>query len=164
TLMHDEGWQFMQLGKYLERADKTLRILDNQYHLLRDLTNPADLPLSNLQWAAVLRSCLAFHAYQRLYVGPVQRQPAVWCLLLRPAFPRSVRFGLEASARALASIEGPAARGESRADRVLGRLLGDLKFAEIDEILRGDLHLFLGDLQERCARVSTAVQDQYALV
>src|SRR5262249_45573109 len=45
TSNHDEGWQFIQLGKFLERADKTLRILDNQYHLLRELTNPADAPL-----------------------------------------------------------------------------------------------------------------------
>ena len=51
TLNHDEGWQFIQLGKFLERADKTLRILDIQYHLLHDLTNPADLPLANLHWA-----------------------------------------------------------------------------------------------------------------
>jgi uncharacterized alpha-E superfamily protein len=164
TLTHDEGWQFMQLGKHLERADKTLRILDIQYHLLRDLTDPADLPLSNLQWAGVLRSCLAFHAYQRLYVGRVEPERVVEFLLLHQAFPRSVRFALEASARALAAIEGPAARGESRADRTLGRLLSDLKFAELDQILRGDLHVFLAGLLERCAQVSSAVQDQYALV
>src|SRR5207253_11202670 len=41
SLTHDEGWQFIQLGKLLERADKTLRLLDNQYHLLRELANPA---------------------------------------------------------------------------------------------------------------------------
>jgi uncharacterized alpha-E superfamily protein len=93
------------------------------------LTDPADLPLSNLQWAGVLRSCLAFHAYQRLYVGRVEPERVVEFLLLQPAFPRSVRFALEASARALAAIEGPGARGESRADRTLGRLLSDLKFA-----------------------------------
>src|SRR5579883_2198526 len=47
TMARDEGWQFIQLGKFLERADKTLRILDIQYHLLRELTDPADLSLSN---------------------------------------------------------------------------------------------------------------------
>ena len=62
TLNHDEGWQFIQLGKYLERAEKTLRILDIQYHLLHDLNNPADLPLANLLWGAVLRSCRAYEA------------------------------------------------------------------------------------------------------
>src|SRR6266700_5943971 len=71
TLTHDEGWQFIQLGKYLERAEKTLRILDIQYHLLQDMTNPADLPMANLQWAGVLRSCRAYEAYQRLFVGRV---------------------------------------------------------------------------------------------
>src|SRR5215470_17847551 len=67
TLNHDEGWQFIQLGKYLERADKTLRILDIQYHMLQDLENPADLPLANLQWGSVLRNCRAYEGYQRIY-------------------------------------------------------------------------------------------------
>src|SRR5438552_718991 len=49
TMIHNEGWQFIQLGKYLERADKTLRILDVQYHLLHQSMDPDDLPLSNLQ-------------------------------------------------------------------------------------------------------------------
>ena len=40
TTTHDEGWHFMQLGKFAERAEKTLRILDVQYHLLRELTSP----------------------------------------------------------------------------------------------------------------------------
>ena len=48
TMVHDEGWQFIQLGKFLERADKMLRILDNKYHLLHELTNPADLPTTSL--------------------------------------------------------------------------------------------------------------------
>jgi len=65
TSTHEEGWRFIQLGKFVERADKTLRLLDVQYHLLRDLTNPADVPLSTLHWAAVLKSCRAYDSYQR---------------------------------------------------------------------------------------------------
>jgi uncharacterized alpha-E superfamily protein len=164
TLTHDEGWQFIQLGKFLERADKTLRILDIQYHLIQELANPADLPLTNLQWAGVLRYCGAYEAYQRLYVGRVEPERVVEFLLLHPQFPRSVRFCLEASARALAAIEGAApGRPESKADRLLGRVLSDLKFAELPQILRGDLHAFLGSIVERCAQVSLAVQDQYSL-
>jgi uncharacterized alpha-E superfamily protein len=164
TLTHDEGWQFIQLGKYLERADKTLRILDIQYHLLHELANPADLPLSNLRWAAVLRSCCAYEAYQKLYVGRVDPERVVEFLLLHPHFPRSVRFSLEASARALAAIEGASpGRADSRADRILGRVLSDLRFAELDQLLRGELHAFLAGVLERCAQVGQAVQEQYSL-
>jgi uncharacterized alpha-E superfamily protein len=164
TLTHDEGWQFIQLGKFLERADKTLRILDIQYHLLHELTNPNDLPLSNLQWAGVLRSCRAYEAFQRLYVGRLESEHIVEFLLLHPDFPRSVRFSLESAARALTAIEGHVpGRGLSKADRLLGQVLSDLRFGEVDQLLKGDLHAFLGNVLERCAQASRAVQDQYSL-
>jgi uncharacterized alpha-E superfamily protein len=164
TSNHDEGWQFIQLGKYLERADKTLRILDIQYHLLRELANPQDVPLSNLHWAGVLRSCRAYEAYQRQYVGRIEPERVVDFLLLRPDFPRSVCFCLKASAEALTAIEASAPnRGLSEADRLLGLMLADLKYRELDQILTGDLHAFLSGLLDRCARVSRAVQDRYSL-
>jgi uncharacterized alpha-E superfamily protein len=164
TLTHDEGWQFIRLGKFLERADKTLRILDIQYHLLRELGDPADLSLSNLQWAAVLRSCNAYEAYQRLYVGRVEPERVVEFLLLNPTCPRSVRFCLEEVSRALTAIEGTMSSEEvSKVGRVLGRVLSDLRFAELGQILRGNLHVFLGGVLERCGQVSQALQEQYSL-
>ena len=54
-------------------------------------------------------------------------------------------------------------RTNSRADRILGRMLSDLKFAELDQILKTDLRAFLGGIQERCAQVSGAVQERYSL-
>jgi len=164
TLNHDEGWQFMQLGKYLERADKTLRILDIQYHLLQDLENPTDLPLANLLWGAVLRNCRAYEAYQRIYVGRIEAERVVEFLLLHPHFPRSVCFCLGAAADALAAIEGLApGRKLSDADRELGLVLGELRFRDLDQILTSDLHDFLSDLQKRVGGVSRALQQRYSL-
>ena len=48
TLTHDEGWHFIQLGRYLERADKVLWILDSKFALL-ERSEPADLPINALQ-------------------------------------------------------------------------------------------------------------------
>lgn len=164
TLTHDEGWQFIQLGKFLERADKTIRILDIKYHLLQELDNPADLPLSNLQWAAVLRSCRAYEAFQRLYVGRVEPERVVEFLLLDPHFPRSVLFCLESAAEALAAITGSAdARDGREADRILGRVRSDLKYCELDEVLAGDFHEFLGGILDRCAAAGHALQERYSL-
>jgi uncharacterized alpha-E superfamily protein len=164
TLTHDEGWQFIQLGKFLERAEKTLRIVDIQYHLLQDLTDPTDVPLANLQWAGVLRSCRAYEAYQKLYVGRVEPERVVEFLLLDAHFPRSVLFSLESAAEALRAIEGlTAGREMSRAGRVLGRVINDLRFGELEQILKGDLHAFLGGVLERCGETSRALQEQYSL-
>lgn len=164
TLTHDEGWQFIQLGKFLERADKTLRILDVQYHLLHDVSSEGDQSLSNLLWAGVLRSCHAYEAYQKLYVARVDPERVVEFLLLDAHFPRSVRYALEAAAQALADIEGaPPGRPLSRADRILGSVLADLRFGQLEEILEGSLHQFLNGVQDRCGRASRALHEQYSL-
>lgn len=164
TLDHDEGWHFIQLGRCLERAHKTLRLLDIQYHLLAEMTGPAELPLANLQWTGVLRGARAYEAYRRQYVGRIEPDRVVELLLLHPTFPRSVRFCLEAAAAALAAIEGPTPRSTlTRADRELGLVLGELRYRELDDLLVRDLHGFLTSLQDRCALVGRALQERYAL-
>src|SRR5262245_27349400 len=161
---HDEGWQFIQLGKFVERADKTLRILDIQYHLLREMTNPADVSLSTLHWAAVLKSCRAYEPFQRRHVGRIDPGRVVEFLLVDPAFPRSVRFCLEALARSLSEIEGPPSRRElSKADRLLGLMLAELTYRPLGQIMSGDLHEFLSRLIDQVSQVSRAVQERYAL-
>jgi uncharacterized alpha-E superfamily protein len=163
TLMHDEGWQFLQLGKHLERSDRTLRILDVKYHLIQDMADPANQSLSNLQWAGVLKSCLAYESYQRLYISRVEPDRVVEYLLLHPSFPRSVRYCLEETSRALEAIEavGPRDR-ETKADRLLGRLLSDLRFVDLNQVLTEDLHGFLENLMARCNQVSQMIQEHYA--
>jgi uncharacterized alpha-E superfamily protein len=164
TLSHDEGWQFIQLGKMLERAERTLRVLDVHYHLIQDLGDPADLPLANLRWGAVLRSCRAYEAYQRRHVGRIEPMQVVEFLLLDVGFPRSVRFCLEAAAAALAAIEGGApGRALSKVERVLGLVLSELRFRDLEQILRGELHGFLTHAIDQCALVGRAVQNRYSL-
>lgn len=164
TMIRDEGWQFIQLGKYLERVDKTLRTLDVRYQMLHSAEHPMDLPLSNLQWAGVLRSCRASEAFQRVYVGRVDPERVVEFLLLHESLPRSVRFCLEQSARALAEIEaGHPDQRERQAERILGRVISDLEYVERDQLRPENLHAFLGSLLDRCGRASLALQSQYAL-
>ncbi len=161
---HDEGWQFLQLGKFLERADTILRVLDIQYHLLTDLSNPLDQPLANLEWAAVLRGCQCYDAYQRLHGGRIEPESVVAFLLLHPDSPRSVRFCLEAAADALTAIEelGPR-RALSKPERMLGLMLAELNYRDLEQILHAPLHVFLTDMLERCAGVGLGLQDRYSL-
>ncbi len=164
TMTHDEGWQFIQLGKFLERADLTLRLLDVKSRQLQQLTDPVDLPIANLQWAAVLKSCLAYEAYQRLYISRVEPECVIEFLLTHALFPRSVRFCLEEAAKVLTLLEGPTPVGDGKAERLLGRALSDLRFLDLDEILREGLHPFLTRAARMCAQASAAIQEQYALI
>lgn len=161
---HDEGWHFIQLGKFLERAEVVTRAVDVHHELLRELTDETDLPLANLHWAGVLRACAAHHAYQRVYVGRVEPARVVELLLTDAAVPRSTRFSLEAAGRALGEIsfEGPRA-AEGKAERLLGRALSDLKYADLGSILGKDtLHEFLTEMQRRIGEIGLAVKDQYS--
>src|SRR6202046_5304216 len=62
TLPHDEGWEFLRIGWFIERAEMTARLVDVQYHILYDA--PVDIGgADNHQWMAVLKSVGAYEAY-----------------------------------------------------------------------------------------------------
>jgi uncharacterized alpha-E superfamily protein len=162
-MVHDEGWHFIQLGRCLERADVTTRAVDVHHELLRGLVDPADMPLVHLHWAGVLRGCAAYHAYQRVYVGRVEPARVIELLLNDPAMPRSTRFCLECSANSLAAMSGDSPRrSEAKAERLIGRALSELRYADLGLLVGTDnLHRFLADLLRRCSEASTSVQEQY---
>jgi uncharacterized alpha-E superfamily protein len=165
TLPHDEGWQFLRLGKVLERADKTIRLLDVKYRQLQTLTDPADKPLVTLEYAGILKGCRAFEAYQRLTIGRVEPDRVIEFLLMDPTFPRSVRFCLEEAAAALAAIEAPVGgyRGETVVDKAVGKALADLRYTDLPQLLAGDFHAFLAGLLARVHGVARALQERYSL-
>ncbi|CAN5137306.1 alpha-E domain-containing protein [soil metagenome] len=163
TLPHDEGWHFIQLGKYLERADKTIKLLDVKYRQLSQLKDDADQPLVTLEWAGVLKSCNSFEAYQRIYISRVERERVIEFLLLDAESPRSVRFCLESAARALKAIDTDPRR-DAPAEKALGRVISDLRYADLNHVLAGDFHGFLSGLLSHCNLTSKAIQNQYSLV
>lgn len=167
-MAHDEGWQFIQLGKFLERFFITVRFIDVHNELLRELTDPADLPLANLHWAGVLRCCAGYHAYQRMYVGRVEPARALELLLLNPGVPRSARFCLEAALKSLGDMYGEGMmrrRAESKCERLLGKALSDLRYADLNALSAkpDGLHVFLTDLLDRCTEASMALQEMYSV-
>jgi uncharacterized alpha-E superfamily protein len=165
TMIHDEGWRFIQLGKYLERADKILRVIDTRQRQLSAVADEMDLSLQNLHWASVLKSCQAYVAYQQLYISRVEPERVLEFLLFNPDFPYSVRFCLKAAAENLAAISATNRdRAGGRAGRILGRMLVELEFAEPHEVLNGELRSFLETIGQRCGQATAAVQQQYLLL
>lgn len=163
TLTHDESWHFIQLGRYLERAEKVLRILDSRYALL-DSGDTTDLPIATLQWGAVLRNCNAYEAYRRLFISRVEPERVVEFLLVNPDFPHSVRFCLAKIVDSLAEIAGRLPdRCDDEASRTVGRLLADLVYLDAAGLDGERLHAFLADALARCARIGAHLQKQYAL-
>ncbi|MFM7100661.1 MAG: alpha-E domain-containing protein [Verrucomicrobiota bacterium] len=146
---HNEGWHFLQTGKFIERADKTTRMLDIRHATLPARGLPASISQADaLGWAAVLRSCSAWDAYKALHGSEVHPRLVAEYLLLNDEFPRSLRFCVERVDASLHSISGVAARRfGNEAEKLSGRLLAEIQFSSIDDVFETGLHEYLDRVQ-----------------
>jgi uncharacterized alpha-E superfamily protein len=161
TMPHTEAWHFTRLGRFLERADQTTRILDVKYFLLlpsvRDVGNPVD----DLQWSAVLRSISAFEPYRKIH-GQVLLRNIIDFLLLDRDFPRAVHYSLTSAQHSLHAITGtPVRHFQHEAERRLGRLVADLDYTNVEEVVRQGLHEFIDNLQFRIIEVGNAIEQDF---
>lgn len=155
TVVRNEGWLFMQAGRYLERADKTSRMLDVRH---ASATNQADA----LGWSAMLRSCSAWDAYKAIHGADVRPRLVAEFLLLSADFPRSGRFCIEQLNWALRQISGVAAgRFCNDAEKLCGRLLAELQFSSADDIFKPDLHTYIDRFQAELNAIGQALFQAY---
>jgi len=164
TTARDEEWDFMDLGRYLERADKTTRFLDVASYLPSDEDEVADASSDHLHWSAILRSCSALGAF-RAVQRQISAKAVVDFLLFSSQFPRSVHFCVERVDVSLHRISGTA-RGtfSNKAERETGRLLADLAYGSVDEAFGAGLHGYLDALQERFNAIGEAIFESYVLM
>jgi uncharacterized alpha-E superfamily protein len=159
TMGHAEGWQYLQAGRFIERAAVTAGLLDR---FVSDGATQADGRLESVDWVALLRACSALEAYCRHYTADVRPERVTEFLLLGADFPRSVRFAtaqLESSLQAVARASGRGAGG--RADRLVGRLHASLDYGQVDEILSDDPHGYLAGIGRQCALIHSALYQSY---
>ena len=106
-MTHDEGWQFLRAGRALERAEKTARIVDVEYHTL--LEGRMEHQPDHHQWMAVLKSVAAYEMYRREFHSSIDPRKVAQLLVLHAGHPRSIRFNiaeLQASLQAI-SLAAP---------------------------------------------------------
>jgi len=163
TVLRNEGWLFQQTGRYLERADKTSRILDVRHASLPASGVPVSVTQTgSLEWAAVLRSCSAWDAYKYIHGADVQPALVAELLLLSPDFPRSVRFCVQWVNTLLRGISGVATdRFSNEAEKLAGRLLAELQFSTASDIFDGGLHAYVDELQAKLNRIDAALFHAY---
>lgn len=162
TLTHGEGWNFLQVGKYLERADSTSRMLDLKYHILLPSGERVGGNVDTVQWQAVLKSCSAFEAYRKIHIGQVTPWTVAGFIILHEDFPRSIRFCCESLDRSLHRISGSDAdHYADEAERLSGRLCSDLRYAQIAEIFQSGLHEYLDGIQGRLIGIGAAMHQEY---
>lgn len=162
TLTRGEGWNFIQVAKYLERADSTSRILDLKYHILLPASEKVGGNVDTVQWQAVLKSCSAFEAYRKIHPGQVTPASVAEFIMLHDSFPRSIRFCASQLDGALHHISGcDRTHFSNEAERRSGRLVSDLNFASIEDIFQTGLHEYLDSIQLRLNEIAAAMHKQY---
>ncbi len=162
TIMRNEGWHFIQLGRYIERASATATLLDVHLRALLNQPEQATYGQDYISWVALLKSCTSFEAYCQTYTADLRPERIAEFLLLNPELPRSVRFSVDTmqiSLEALARLSG--ARKTGRSQRLAGKMRATLDYAQVDEIIADDIHAFLQNIQRQCSQIHTAVLQQY---
>jgi uncharacterized alpha-E superfamily protein len=135
TILHDTGWLFLRLGRFIERATQTARILQVRYRYIDPQSAIPERPTEVQQWLSLLRSVSGFEIYSKLYRATVAPMSIVQLLVLNPRFPRSLRFAasqVQEILRTLATSQPGFYKSE--AERLVGILCAELIYGTLGEI------------------------------
>jgi uncharacterized alpha-E superfamily protein len=150
TMLMDEALHFMRMGTFLERADNTARLVDVKFHALQSdfygTANEKDLEYDFYHWSAILRSVSGFEVYRKVYRDVIKPERVAELLILRPDMPRSLHASLNEVVNNLRLV---ASDSNSETLRRAGKLLADLMYGRIDEILATGLHAYLTQFLDR---------------
>ncbi|MBX3063671.1 MAG: alpha-E domain-containing protein [Anaerolineae bacterium] len=159
TMNHGAGWHFIQVGRYIERAEMTARFLDVKFTALHLEIHSAE---EFQEWVGLLKCLTAFEAYCKVHTADVRPDRVAEFLLLNREFPRSISFCVRRVQDALTAIAEDAEISKSnKVNRLAGKLEATVDFSQIDEIMSGDLHSFLNNIQLQCKGIFEAIYQTY---
>lgn len=161
TMHHGEGWHFIQVGRFLERAAATAKLLDSHFCDFEDAQDRAMDSSIHMEWVGLLRSCTAFEAYCKVYTADLRPDRVAEFLLLNSEFPHSIRFAVDCMQQSLETIhESTSSKRSGRVAKLAGRLRAELNFTPLDEIMTG-VHAFLESIRRQCGQIHNAIQQVY---
>jgi len=160
TLRHGEGWYFLELGRFIERAQLVSRLLD--IHFGAEAHPELAAPPKYLDWLGLLKYCTAFEPYCKEHTAAIKPEKIAEFLLFDSEFPHSVKFAVDRMRDALAHV-APGAPPQRRAacERLAGRLKAAVDFGQIDELIGGTIDAFLSEITRQCEGIHEAVYAAY---
>ena len=161
TMSHGEGWQFIQLGRYVERADTLTTLLETHF---QRMTSQVDVPVEGaeyLEWVGLLGGCVAQEAYCKAHTAEIRPLRVAEFLLLNPEFPHSIRFSVDRVNAALNLIGDLTQRSAKLPTRIAGRLRAQLSYSQIEEIMTEGIHSYLQSVRKECGEIHSAIHDIY---
>jgi uncharacterized alpha-E superfamily protein len=149
------------LGRKLERADKTSRILDVKYFMLLPSVRDVGTPYDDIHWAAVLKSVSGFEMYRKKY-GRITPKNVVDFLVMDREFPRAIRYCISEANESMHRITGsPWDSFRFRSEQLMGQLESELNFSSVEDILRNGLHEYLDSLQQKLNSVDKQLRSDF---
>ncbi len=164
TTARNMGWEFMDLGRHLERADKTTRFLDVCSYLPPASEGIAAIEPGVLHWTAILRSCGAMGGFRQTK-REISAGSVIDFLVFTPDFPRSVRYCIDRVDISLHRISGTS-RGtfSNEPEREVGLLLAGLNFGGAESACENGIHNYLDDLQLKMNSIAEQIFTSYFLL
>ena len=164
-MLKDEALHFVRLGTFVERADNTARLLDVKFHSIeRDYHGmPRGRALMNFDfyhWSALLRSVSAFEVYRKVYRDVITPERVAELLMLRADMPRSLLASMHEVVKNLDRVSNDHSQ---ETQRKAGRLLADLQYGRIDEILTTGLHAYLTQFLDRVNDLGSGISRDFLL-
>jgi uncharacterized alpha-E superfamily protein len=157
TQSRGEEWHFLRLGRYLERANQTSRILDVKYFILLPDADEVGSVVDDLLWSVLLRSVSGYEMFRRRH-GRILPEKVVDFLVLDREFPRAILFCLLCAEESLLAISGtPMGLFRNEAEKRLSSLRSSLAYSNVDDIITRGLHEFLDDLQTGINRAGEGI-------
>lgn len=158
TMIHDHGYDFLRIGRNLERADMTIRIIDVRSASL--LPDQASLtPFENIQWMSVLRSLSGYQMYRRAMQVRVHRADVLKFLFQNTAFPRSFLHCISTVEDCLQRLP----RSDA-ALRIAARTKRLVHEADVALLQQQDLHAFIDELESPLADLHEQITATYFLI
>jgi uncharacterized alpha-E superfamily protein len=162
TMIHGQGWHFIRLARYLERAYAIATLLEVY---LPGLTHSTEREIAGYQYleqVGLLRCCTAFEAYCQVYTADLSADRIIEFLLLNRDFPHAIRYSVEGVRQAVQSIQHTGGRRPpDELTAGIGKLHAMLGYSSIGEILAGDAAAFLHNIREQCLRIHEFVYRYY---
>ena len=161
TFSHAQGWHFGNLGRFIERADKTDRIIDMKYYYLLPNPDYVGTPLDLMQWSALLKSASAFEMYRKAF-GKLDVVNIIKFLVFDREFPRAMRYCLVQAEESLHEIAGSERYTfETKAEKEMGKLRSDLDYTDVNDIFEFGLHEYLDQFQSKLDHVGRAIGETF---
>ena len=162
TMSHAEGWHFIQVGRFIERAFGVSAILDVHYKTFMKGKDDCIALDGYSDWVCLLKGCTAFEAYCKVYTANLRPYSIAEFLLLNCEFPHAVCFAIESvqeSLRAIGHFTG--APKSSRVNQLVGRLVSSLNFGQIEEVITEGVNAYIEDIQAQCGRIHLAFYQSF---